>query len=99
MEYQHINEIKRRRVYLQETYFKVVDFIEIYSDALKQRLKEYKQDEMLSMVIKLTLRKDTLVKELQEVDTMISDRLPFEVRTLRDYMWGDVKVTMVQPNL
>ena len=76
-----------------------MDFIEIYSDALKQRLKEYKQDEMLSMVIKLTLRKDTLVKELQEVDTMISDRLPFEVRTLRDYMWGDVKVTMVQPNL
>ena len=96
MEYQHINEIKRRRVYLQETYFQVVDFIEIYSDALKQRFQEYKQDEILLMLINLRTRKDTLVRELQEVDTMISDRLPFEVRTLRDYMWGDVKVTMVQ---
>jgi hypothetical protein len=95
MEYQHINEIKRRRIYLQETYFQVVDFIEIYSEAMKDSF-DYTKGQLQLILERLIIRKEALVKELQEIDTMISDRLPFEVVTLRDYMWGDVKVTVVQ---
>lgn len=92
MHYQHINEIKRRRVYLEETYFLVVDFIEIYSKALNSAFG-YKKDYLHSTLKNLALRKEVLVRELQEVDLMISDRLPFEQATLRDYMCKDTEIT------
>ncbi len=94
MHYQHIDEIKRRRVYLEETYFLVVDFIEIYSKALNSAFG-YKKDYLHSTLKNLALRKEVLVRELHEVDTMISDRIPFQEITLQDYMFGDIKVTTI----